>query len=133
MSNKLPIILLLTFLSIFFNLEARNWFRISVQPNVVTLAPSQQQQFSLSRFAPALAWSVQPAGMGTISSTGLYTAPSSFENNVPVTIVAMAIDNPSESFSATVWLEQPALASPVVSNVSISINSGPTTLFAGQS
>ena len=45
-----------------------------IQPAGVTLAPFQQQQFTLTGYSQNVTWSVQPAGMGTISSTGYYTA-----------------------------------------------------------
>jgi hypothetical protein len=49
----------------------------SVRPNDITLAPGQQQQFSLSGYGTNVTWWVQPTGMGSITSSGLYTAPAS--------------------------------------------------------
>src|ERR1700689_5420491 len=48
-----------------------------IQPNNPTLGPLQQQQFTLPGYAQAITWSVQPPGMGTITSNGLYTPPNS--------------------------------------------------------
>src|SRR5271166_2869789 len=48
----------------------------SVQPNAPTVGPGQQQQFKLLGYTSDVTWSVQPVGMGTITQTGLYTAPS---------------------------------------------------------
>jgi hypothetical protein len=47
---------------------------VVMQPNMTSLAPLQQQQFTLQGYGLPVEWSVRPAGMGTITSTGLYTA-----------------------------------------------------------
>src|ERR1700734_3176394 len=47
-----------------------------VQPTGITLEPAQQQQFTLSGYGDNILWSVLPPSMGTISSTGFYTASS---------------------------------------------------------
>jgi hypothetical protein len=48
-----------------------------VQPNGVSLVPHQEQQFTVTGYSQNVTWSVQPLGMGTITSTGFYTAPAS--------------------------------------------------------
>src|SRR5271165_7194722 len=48
-----------------------------VHPTGITLMPLQQQKFTVPSYIPFVTWSVQPVGMGTITSTGLYTAPNS--------------------------------------------------------
>ena len=40
------------------------------------MAPHQQQQFTLPGYGEGVMWSVQPSNMGTITPTGLYTAPN---------------------------------------------------------
>src|ERR1700733_1324025 len=45
-----------------------------VTPAVTALGPSQQQQFSVG--GQQATWSIAPAGLGTITPTGLYTAPA---------------------------------------------------------
>ena len=40
------------------------------------MAPHQQQQFTLPGYGESVMWSVQPSNMGSITATGLYTAPS---------------------------------------------------------
>ncbi len=48
-----------------------------IQPYGITVSPLQQLQFTIAGYVESVTWSVQPAGMGTITSTGLYTAPAS--------------------------------------------------------
>ena len=69
MSNK-PVSL---FLSIGFLLVGAT-AQAQITPAMTTLGPSQQQQFSLQPGEEAT-WQVVPEGSGTITSTGLYTAP----------------------------------------------------------
>jgi hypothetical protein len=77
-------------------------------------------------------WSISPA-VGSIVN-GYYTAPPSISSESQVTISATSIANPSVTATATVLLAQPLSPSiPTVSNVSISIAQGTTTLRAGQS
>jgi hypothetical protein len=45
-----------------------------MQPGMTSMGPLQQQQFTLQGYGLPVEWSVRPAGMGTITSTGLYTA-----------------------------------------------------------
>src|ERR1700722_4708861 len=45
-----------------------------IQPASTSLGPLQQQQFTLPGYGNNITWSVQPAGMGNITSTGFYTA-----------------------------------------------------------
>lgn len=68
--RRIPILFLLLGLPVF---AALNGF---IQPNNITVAPLQQQQFTLPGYAQAISWSVQPPGMGTITPNGLYTAPN---------------------------------------------------------
>jgi hypothetical protein len=50
---------------------------VGIQPSGITLSPKQQQLFKVNGSSSGVTWSVQPVGLGTISSTGLYTAPAS--------------------------------------------------------
>ena len=49
-----------------------------IQPEGLTLVPTQQQQFTLPIGYENVIWSVVPDGMGTITSAGLYTAPQAY-------------------------------------------------------
>jgi len=46
-----------------------------IQPTAITLAPHQKQQFTATGYGQNLIWWIKPLDMGTITQTGLYTAP----------------------------------------------------------
>ena len=71
-----------------------------IQPNGITLAPNQQQQFTLPGYNQNVLWSVQPAGTGTITSTGLYTSPGG--NGVAFIYAQPTVGGPS--FVSVVYL-----------------------------
>jgi len=50
-------------------------------------------------------WSINPPGLGSISSTGMYKAPASVRQETQVTVIATSLANPSVSGSAhiTLW------------------------------
>jgi len=60
---------------------------LQVTPPAVTLQTGGTQQFTAN--LPDALWSIDPADLGTISSTGLYTAPASIKgNNILVQVIA---------------------------------------------
>ena len=61
----------------------------SVSPSTATLAPSGTKQFSVENLpsGESVTWSISPAN-GSISSAGLYTAPSSVASQTTVTVTA---------------------------------------------
>ena len=70
---------------------------IGVSPTSVTLAPSGTQQFTASALdqfgramaaQPSFTWSLDAGGVGTISTSGLYTAPSSGSGSATVRATA---------------------------------------------
>lgn len=72
---------------------AANPTDVAVTPAVVSkpLTPGQTQQFDANVIGAqdqAVTWSVLPAGAGTISTSGLYTAPAQIAAPQPVLIVA---------------------------------------------
>jgi hypothetical protein len=88
---------------------------ISASPSAVTLAVGATQQFTAvlqgkGKFNPAVNWLVNqtPGGnstVGTISATGLYTAPATIATNpLSVTIEAVSVQVPTKSASANVSL-----------------------------
>ena len=84
---------------------------INVTPATATLFATQTQQFSATVIADgstAVTWSVTPNGAGTVSSTGLYTAPSSIPVGQTVTVIATSVADITKSASATVTLNPPA-------------------------
>src|ERR1035437_9802898 len=76
---------------------------VSLTPTTVSLTGSQAQQFTATvngSSNTAVTWSVNPS-VGTVSSTGLYTAPASIASaqNVPLTATSAA--DPTKSASAS--------------------------------
>ena len=83
---------------------------VSVSPSSATLYSSQTQQFTgtVSNSAnTAVNWTISPTGTGTISTTGLYTAPSSITSQQTVTVTATSQADTSKSASATITLTPP--------------------------
>ena len=92
------------FASVTLNLAPRG--TVLVFPQTVTLAASQTQQFlaEVASSNTTVTWTISPAGLGTIDSTGLYTAPATNCDQQTITITATSVANPSESATSTVVL-----------------------------
>jgi hypothetical protein len=79
---------------------------ISVSPSTVSLGASETMQFAAS--VTQVIWSISAcsaaAACGTISTTGLYTAPTAFPGSVTVTVKATANADSTKSATATVFL-----------------------------
>ena len=79
---------------------------VSVSPTTATLAPLQTQQFTASMrnsSHAAIGWSIAP-GMGSISSAGMYTAPSTMGAMQTVTVTATNQADAGDSGTATIIL-----------------------------
>jgi len=77
---------------------------VAVSPATVTLEAGQAQQFTASVTGTtntAVVWSVNPA-VGTVSSSGLYTAPANVTADQEVTITAQSAADASKKGAATV-------------------------------
>ena len=88
---------------------------VSVSPPGVTLFASQTQQFSASVTGTsntAVTWSISP-NSGSISSSGLYTAPSTISANQTVTVTATSKADGATKGTATVTLSPPASGTPI--------------------
>jgi len=86
---------------------------VSVSPSSATLYGGQTQQFTaaVANANPSetgVAWSISPAGVGSINSSGLYTAPTTFATEETVTVTATSQADSTKSASATVTLLPPA-------------------------
>jgi hypothetical protein len=84
---------------------------VFLSPSTVTLSPSGTQQFTaavLGTSNTAVTWSINPS-VGTISSAGLYTAPSSILTSQTVTVMAQSVGDPTKSSSATISLSPPTV------------------------
>jgi hypothetical protein len=79
---------------------------VSVSPASSTLHASQTQQFTTTVAGTnntGVTWSISPS-VGSISSEGLYTAPTSITTTQTVTVTATSFSNTSQSAAATVTL-----------------------------
>jgi len=80
---------------------------VTVSPASATLLGGQSEQFFASvTTAPAtgVTWSVSPAGIGTVSASGLYSAPITISSAQTVTVTATSQFDPAKSSSATIAL-----------------------------
>jgi hypothetical protein len=96
---------------------------VSVSPSQTTLAPGQSQQFFASVSGvgglggggvPAVQWSISPM-IGSISATGMYSAPVSLSTSQTVSVVASVL-NVASSASVVVQGSAPAPTSPTPTN-----------------
>lgn len=95
---------------------------VTVSPNQVVLATGGEQQFSAhvtGTSNTSVTWSVVGIGCvggscGSITGTGLYTAPATVPQNAAITVVAKSVADPTKSGSASLVV-QPA------SSVSVAI------------
>lgn len=83
---------------------------VTISPTIAVLFPTQTQQFTATASGtttPSVTWSANGivggnATIGTISATGLYTAPAAVPSPPTLTVRATNTDDPSLSDSATV-------------------------------
>jgi hypothetical protein len=98
---------------------------VSVTPASPSLYASGTQQFSatvINTSNTGVSWSVT-SGPGTISTSGLYTAPAGVATQQSVTITATSAANSSAKGTATITLLPP---------VSVSVAPGTATIYSGQ-
>jgi len=81
---------------------------ISVSPTQITLGPSATNQFTatIQGGTAAVVWSISP-NVGSISPSGLYTAPTALSGQQAVTIKAAISTDPTKAASAVVTLAGP--------------------------
>jgi glucose/arabinose dehydrogenase/N-acetylneuraminic acid mutarotase/endonuclease YncB( thermonuclease family) len=82
---------------------------VTVSPATVSRGPSQTQQFTATVTGTtntAVTWSISP-NMGTISTAGLYTAPSTINTQRTVTVTATSQADATKAGTATVTLTPP--------------------------
>src|SRR5579871_354320 len=114
--------------------------QVQLQPSNVTLGPSGIEQFTVQSGGTQIpaTWSIYPPQMGSISSSGLYTAPTSVysgpkrgqlfrqPSGTAVVITATgSLNGASFTTSATVYLSNSAIA--------ISLTPTSVSLAAGKS
>ena len=102
----------------------------SISPASATLKPSQTQQFAVpNAIRTAYSWSIYPS-TGTISASGLYTAPATITAPTTVTVYAEYVTAPSRPYlSATVTLMPQVSIS--ISPTWISMTNGQSAVFTG--
>ena len=104
--------------------------QVSLAPAAITLYASQTQQFAsavLANCNQGLTWTINPSNAGTISATGLYTAPASIATQQPVTVTATSQANSANFASATVTLYAPETVT--VAPATVPIYGGQTQKF----
>ena len=97
-----------------------------ILPDAVTLYPNQSQQFADAGLC-SVNWSLSADAPGTLTSSGLYTAPSSIATDQTVTVTATSTATPGQSASATITLAPPI--SVAVSPTSVTLNANQTQQF----
>jgi RHS repeat-associated protein len=104
---------------------------VAVTPSNVALYAAQTEQFAANVTGAsntAVTWTISPAGVGSVDSTGLYTAPSSITSQQTVTVTATSQADSTKSASAAVTLEPPVVVS--VSPATATLAGGQTQQFA---
>ena len=89
---------------------------VGVSPASVSLSSTQSQQFTATvsnTTTTAVTWSINPA-VGTISTAGLYTAPSSVTTQQTVKVTATSSADKSKSASATITLTTAPAPNPLL-------------------
>jgi uncharacterized protein (TIGR03437 family) len=79
---------------------------VSISPTSATLTDGQMQQFTATvtnSTNTAVTWSISPQ-VGTIGSTGLYTAPSPIVASASVTVTATSVADTTKSATASIAL-----------------------------
>jgi RHS repeat-associated protein len=117
--------------STFYTIYGENAAAFVASPVTGTLYASQTEQVVATFIGicsnPAVTFSLNPAGIGTLSSTGFYTAPASIATQQIVTLTASAQTTPVMTASATIILEPPVPVAPV----SVTVAPRVLTLYGG--
>ncbi|MCX6595970.1 MAG: Ig-like domain-containing protein [Acidobacteria bacterium] len=101
---------------------------ITLAPRNANLSAAQKQQFTATvtgNTDTRVTWSLSGTNRGTISSAGLYTAPSTITSPQTVTVMARSLVNPLRTATATVNLIAPA-------PISVTINPATSILTPSQ-
>jgi uncharacterized protein YjdB len=79
---------------------------ITIVPAARTLYAGQTLQLTahVTMSDESVVWSMRPAGPGTLSSWGFYSAPAEVKSQQRITITATSVSDPTKSASATVTL-----------------------------
>ena len=105
---------------------------VSVIPPTGSLFDSQTQQFAATvtnNNNTAVTWSITPAGVGSISAAGLYTAPVSVPTTQAVTVTATSVADNTKFGTATVTLNPPAFPAITLHPQSLAVMEGQPASF----
>jgi len=100
-----------------------------VSPTVVTLGSSKKQQFSASIAGTknqTVTWTLKPA-VGSISPTGVYTAPANINVSDTITLTAISVQDPTKTATASISLAAPV--SVTVSPAAVTLSPNQTQSF----
>src|SRR6266576_3592244 len=111
--------------------------RVTISPVSATVGAGGTQQFTATvqnTSNTAVTWQVSGvtggnATVGTISSSGLYTAPAVVPNPATVTVAAVSQADPTKSGSAQVTITPAAVVRVTISPVSATVGAGGTQQF----
>ena len=101
---------------------------VSVSPATTALSSGQTAQLTATvtnTANKAVTWSSSPVGVGSISTSGLYTAPATIATAQTVTVTATSLADTTVSSSATITLNPPIAVS--MSPAATALDSGQTT------
>lgn len=104
---------------------------VSISPAAVTLGPSQTQQFNATIANSSntlVSWTIAPQ-TGTISGTGLYTAPATIATRTTVTLTATSVADVTKSGTAQIVLQPATPAGIAVTPASAPISAGQKQQF----
>jgi hypothetical protein len=118
-----------------------NPIAVAVSPKAASLLPNQAQQFSATVVhtgAKAVTWSLNPQ-IGTISSSGVYTAPAVIANQQSVSVTACSVEDSTKCDTAVVTLLPPPPSPVVIVNTNdpqqcqgTDLSQQRQTIYAGQ-
>ncbi|HLK66747.1 MAG TPA: malectin domain-containing carbohydrate-binding protein [Bryobacteraceae bacterium] len=86
---------------------------VTVSPLTATLTAGQTQQFTATvanASNPAVTWSIAQGAPGSISASGLYTAPASIGSLQLVAVTATSVADTTKSSTVTVTLQPPTFS-----------------------
>jgi hypothetical protein len=109
-------------------IQIRPAITVSLTPGSTALYPAQTQQFTATvanTDNPAVVWSVSPAGVGTLSATGLLTAPATINGTQVLLVKATSVADGAKSATATVTI------SPAASTVNLARGKNATQSSGG--
>jgi hypothetical protein len=119
---------------LFFGPVAGGSVGVSVSPGgPISLGQSQSQQFTATVTGTsntAVNWSISPV-VGTVSGSGLYSAPASIAAAQSVTVKATSVADASKSASAVVNLTPPVVQPDFAVSFNTSINLNPLSVNPG--